>query len=357
MAYTTINDPSAHFQIATYTGNGSNGHAITFNGNSNLQPDWLWGKERTTTGNHNLFDTSRGLNKRLTSDQTDAENTDATTVTAMNTDGFTLGSSANINENGVATVAWCWKANGGTTSTDTTGASSAAGYNTTIQVNQTAGFSIVQWNAAFDQGNGRYNLGHGLGKIPDFIVIKNRSSSGDWYVHHKNIDDNDYLRLNLSNATSNTSNRYTFYRPDFTTALFNVDYNNIVTQNEDYVAYVFASIKGYSHFGSYTGNGLGNGPFIYTGFKPKYAWFKRLDTTEEWYIYDTARDPINEIDRKLFIDTNSAESQSETLDFVSNGIKLRNSSTAFNANGGTYGYAAFAESPFVSSAGVPTTAR
>ena len=357
MAYTTINDPSAHFQIATYTGNGSNGHAITFNGNSNLQPDWLWGKERTTTGNHNLFDTSRGLNKRLTSDQTDAENTDATTVTAMNTDGFTLGSSANINENGVATVAWCWKANGGTTSTDTTGASSAAGYNTTIQVNQTAGFSIVQWNAAFDQGNGRYNLGHGLGKIPDFIVIKNRSSSGDWYVHHKNIDDNDYLRWNVNHGTSNTSNRYTFYRPDFTTALFNVDYNNIVTQNEDYVAYVFASIKGYSHFGSYTGNGLGNGPFIYTGFKPKYAWFKRLDTTENWYIYDTARDPINEIDRKLFIDTNSAQSQSETLDFVSNGIKLRNSSTAFNANGGTYGYAAFAESPFVSSAGVPTTAR
>ena len=359
MAFTTINDPSAHFQIATYTGNGSSGNAQTNTGNSNLQPDWLWIKNTSATENHQMFDSSRGVTKRLYTDLNYDEDSNNSTnfLQSFNTDGFTVGTDSAVNGNGNSIVAWQWKCNGGTTSTDTTGASSAAGYNTTIQVNQTAGFSIVQWNAAFDQGNGRYNLGHGLGKIPDFIVIKNRSSSGDWYVHHKNIDDNDYLRWNVNHGTSNTSNRYTFYRPDFTTALFNVDYNNIVTQNEDYVAYVFASIKGYSHFGSYTGNGLGNGPFIYTGFKPKYAWFKRLDTTEEWYIYDTARDPINEIDRKLFIDTNSAESQSETLDFVSNGIKLRNSSTAFNANGGTYGYAAFAESPFVSSAGVPTTAR
>jgi len=356
MAYTTINDPSQYFQTKIYTGTGSS-NAITNDGNSDLQPDWIWGKARNQTYNHNLFDTSRGLNKRLTSDQTDAENTDSTTITAVGSDGFTLGTSANLNGSSVNYVAWQWKANGGTTSTDTTGASSAAGYNTTIQVNQTAGFSIVQWNAAFDQGNGRYNLGHGLGKIADFIVIKNRSTTGDWYAHHKAIDDNDYLRWNVNNGTSNTSNRYTFYRPDFTTALFNVDYNNVVTQNHDYVAYVFAPIKGYSHFGSYTGNGLSNGPFIYTGFKPKYVWFKRLDTTENWYIYDSARDPINEIDRKLFIDANAAESQSETLDFVSNGIKLRNTSTAFNANGGFYGYAAFAESPFVSSAGVPTTAR
>ena len=363
MAYTTINDPSAHFHIQLYTGTGSL-HSITNNANAgDSKPDWIQIKNRSAAWSNIVFDSSRGVNKALFTPATDADtnNNSRGYLSAFNTDGFTVGAgssgSDSVNTNGQNYVAWQWKANGGTTSTDTTGASSAAGYNTTIQVNQTAGFSIVRWNGAFDQGNGRYNLGHGLGKIPDFVVIKNRDQTGDWYVHHKNIDNNDYLRWNVADGTSNASNRYTFYRPDFTTALFNVDYNNVVTQNHEYIAYVFASIKGYSHFGSYTGNGLSNGPFIYTGFKPKYVWFKRLDTTENWYIYDSARDPINEIDRKVFLDASNAESQSETLDFVSNGIKLRNTSTAFNANGGTYAYAAFAEHPFVSSAGVPTTAR
>ena len=357
--YTTINDPSAHFQIALYNGNNST-NTITNTGNSNLQPDWLWFKERSSTSSHHIFDTSRGVGgsgKALYSDTNDAQGND-TALTSVNTDGFTLASTNGFNQSGQTNVAWQWKANGGTTSIDTTGSSSAAGYDTTIQVNQTAGFSIVQWGAAFDQGNGRYNLGHGLGKIPDFIAIKNVAASADWYVHHKDIDNNDYLRWNLNNGTSNAAARYTFYRPDFTTALFNVDYNNIVAQSQGYVAYVFAAIQGYSKFGRYTGNGQNDeGPFIYTGFKPRYVWFKRLDAAEEWYIYDSVRDPINPIDRKIFIDNGAAESQSETLDFVSNGIKLRNSSSAFNADGATYIYAAFAESPFVSSAGVPTTAR
>ena len=357
--YTTINDPSAHFQTATYTGNGSNGHAITFDGNSNLQPDWLWGKERSQGGNHNVFDSSRGLSKRLTADQADAENTDSTTVTSFNTDGFTLGSSNNINENGVTTVAWNWKANGGTTSTDTTGASSAAGYNTTVQVNQTAGFSIVQWDAAFDQGNGRYNLGHGLGKIPDFILIKNRESSGNWYVHHPNIDSNDYLRLDLTNATSNTGARYTFYRPDFTTSLFNVDYNNLVTQNEAYVAYVFATIQGYSKFDSYTGNGNTDGPFIYTGFKPAWLLIKRIDGTGYWVMLDNKRNTPNGTGGRLGANASDAEYGSANVDILSNGFKIRGSSSDSdtNQNSSVYIFAAFAESPFVSSTGVPTTAR
>ena len=165
MAYTTINDPSAHFHIQLYTGTGSL-HSITNNANAgDFKPDWIQIKNRSAAWSNIVFDSSRGVNKALFTPATDS-----------------------VNTNGQNYVAWQWKANGGTTSTDTTGASSAAGYNTTIQVNQTAGFSIVRWNGAFDQGNGRYNLGHGLGKIPDFVVIKNRDQTGDWYVHHKNID-------------------------------------------------------------------------------------------------------------------------------------------------------------------------
>ena len=361
MAYTTINDPSAHFHIQLYTGTGSLNSVTNDASSGNFKPDWIQIKNRSQAWSNIVFDSSRGTNKALFTPATDADVTSNSRgyLSAFNTDGFTVGAgssgSDNVNENGNNYVAWQWKANGGTTATNTDGATN--GYNTTVQANQTAGFSIVQWNAAFDQGNGRYNLGHGLGKMADFIVIKNRDATGDWYVHHKDIDDNDYLRWNLNNATSNTGARYTFYRPAFTTSIFNVDYNNIVTQNHNYIAYVFATIQGYSNFGSYTGNGDSDGPFLYTGFKPQYAWFKRLDAAEEWYIYDSARDPINEIDRKLFIDNSAAEGQSETLDFVSNGIKLRNTSTAFNASGGDYVYAAFAKSPFVSSAGVPTTAR
>jgi hypothetical protein len=221
----------------------------------------LWLKSRTQTYDHAIFDTSRGGSKYLGSQDTSTENTSGDSVTFNATTFQPSGQS--INEAGQGAdnmISWNWKCNGGTTSTNTDGATN--GYNTTVQANQTAGFSIVQWNAAFDQGNGRYNLGHGLGKIADFIIIKNRDNTGDWYVHHPNIDDNDYLRLNLNNATSNTGARYTFYRPAFTTSIFNVDYNNIVTQNHNYIAYVFATIQGFSKFDSYTGNGSTNGPFV-----------------------------------------------------------------------------------------------
>lgn len=362
MAYTTIDDPSVYFQTKIYTGTGSL-NSLVNDGNSNLQPDWAWIKNRGQGWSNILFDSSRGTGKSMMSDSTDAEVTNNSRgyLSAFNTDGFTVGAgsagSDQVNTNAINYVAWQWKANGGTTATNTDG--SPNGYNTTVQVNQTAGFSIVQWNAAFDQGNGRYNLGHGLGKMADFIIIKNRSSSGDWYVHHKNIDDNDYLRLNHDDETTNTGSRYTFYRPAFTTSLFNVDYNNIVTQNHDYVAYVFATIQGYSHFGKYEGNGDDDGPFIYTGFKPAWLIIKRLDSANNWFIIDTKRDDYqNPFADLLIADGADAENANTARgDLLSNGFKWRVSPNAFNADGGQYIYAAFAESPFVSSAGVPTTAK
>ena len=355
--YTSINDPSQYFQAALYTGNAST-NVITNDGNSNLQPDWWWGADRSGTNWNSVYDSSRGVTKQLNTNVNNSEYTVSNGMASFNTDGFTLGSHSNSNTNSNNYVAWQWKANGGTTSTNTDGATN--GYNTTVQANQTAGFSIVQWNAAFDQGNGRYNLGHGLGKIPDFILIKNRDASGDWYAHHKDIDDNDYLRLNLDNATSNTSARYTFYRPAFTTSIFNVDYNNIVTQNHNYVAYVFASIQGYSKFDSYTGNGSTDGTFIYTGFKPAWVMIKEVAATGSWHIFDYKRTPNNLANKILYADLTDAEATGNpgnSIDMYSNGFKTRGTGNDTNGDGSTYLYMAFAESPFVSSAGVPTTAR
>ena len=350
--YTTINDPSAYFHIQLYNGNGG-ANTITNNANAgNFQPDWTWIKERGGSSSHQLFDSSRG-DKVLYSDSAVAE--DTTNYFTENTNGFTLAANNGINQNGINNVAWQWKCNGGTTATNTDGATN--GYNTTVQANQTAGFSIVQWNAAFDQGNGRYNLGHGLGKMADFIIIKNREATGDWYVHHKNIDDNDYLRLNLNNATSNTGARYTFYRPAFTNSIFNVDYNNIVTQNQAYVAYVFAPIQGYSKFGQYKGNSNADGTFVYLGFKPAWLIVKRVSNTGKWLIFNNASDTYNMTSQALKADTNAAQTSGYwNIDFLSNGFKLRATDGELNG-GATFVYAAFAAEPLVGTNNVFSLAR
>jgi hypothetical protein len=352
--YTTIDKSSDHFLAKTYTGTHSSVPTVSIG----FKSDWLWLKSRTQTYDHAIFDTSRGGSKYLGSQDTSTENTSGDSVTFNATTFQPSGQS--INEAGQGAdnmISWNWKCNGGTTSTNTDGATN--GYNTTVQANQTAGFSIVQWNAAFDQGNGRYNLGHGLGKIADFIIIKNRDNTGDWYVHHPNIDDNDYLRLNLNNATSNTGARYTFYRPAFTTSIFNVDYNNIVTQNHNYIAYVFATIQGFSKFDSYTGNGSTNGPFVYTGFKPAWLMIKRIDSANNWYIFDNNRDSYQNPFADIMEANSNVVENADTGrgDFLSNGFKILSSAAAFNADNGVYIYAAFAENPFVSSTGVPTTAK
>ena len=350
MAYTTIDDPSQYFQTVTYTGNGSQGHAITFDGNSDLQPDWLWGKERSQGGNHNLFDTSRGLDKRLTSDQVDAENTDSTTVTAMNTNGFTLGSSSNINESGVSTVAWCWKCNGGTTSSNSSGSITS-----TVQTNTTAGFSIVTYTGTGSAAT----IGHGLGVTPDLIIVKTRNNNVDWQVYLDLFgNDDEGLFLNLNNAKFNSTN---YWNNGATNSVFGVSSNTGVGANSyTYVAYCFASIQGYSKIGSYTGNGNADGPFVYTGFKPAWVLIKRSDGgSENWNLNDNKRSPINPTKIKLSPNTNGAEAEDTgySIDFVSNGFKIRNDGGDHNSSGATYIYMAFAEHPFVSSEGVPVTAR
>jgi hypothetical protein len=354
--YTTINDPSAHFQTTIYTGNATSSTNINNTGNSNLQPDFVWIKNRTGGNDwHDLTDTTRGATKSLFSNNTNAQGTAAQSLQAFLSNGITIGSDAQVNRNNVPYASWQWKANGGTTVTNTDGATN--GYNTTVQANQTAGFSIVKFNAPFDQGNGRYNLGHGLGVKPECIITKCSSASADWYIYHKDMGgSNIYLRLNLADATSTTGARYTFYEPAFTSTIFNMDWNNILLQNQDFICYCFAGVQGYSKFGKYIGNGSTDGTFTYTGFKPAFIIVKRINDSQDWVLWDHKRDGYNQTDKSLTPNEPSAE-ETRSIDILSNGFKQRQNNTATNADGSTYVYLAFASNPFTTSDGVPTTAR
>ena len=354
MAYTTIDDPSAYFQIALYTGNQT-ARSITNDGNSDLQPDWVWDKNRTTSGyNHNLYDSTRGTGKQLRSNTTDAEITQAQGLTAFNSDGFSLGTDDSSNKTSSEYVAWQWKANGGTTASNTDGSITS-----TVQANTTAGFSIVTYTGTGSNAT----VGHGLGATPKFVVVKNRDSAGNsWFTHLTNILSDDGKILFLNNQDGESTNATAFNSTAPTSSVFSVGTNTGTNANTDnYVAYCFAEKQGYSKFGVYTGNGNTDGPFIYTGFKPAWVLFKRTNGgSQNWFILDNKRDDgLNPRNSYLMPNQSSAEDANNSTvdtDFLSNGFKLRATTGALNGNGDTYIYMCFASSPFVSSEGVPTTA-
>ena len=341
MAYSTIDDPSAHFQTKLYTGTGSN-QAYTNDGNSNLQPDWWWGKERNNSTDHHLYDSSRGVTKRLKSNGTDAEDTVSTGLTAFGSDGFTLGTSGSINGSSDTYVCWQWKANGGTTSTNDDGS-----VDVTIQVNSTAGFSIMKWN-----GNGSTSgtVGHGLGAIPDMIIEKyGLDGTSNWGVAFPKFETGKLIVLNDNSNGFQTASGLSSYN----SSTF-VDGNGASTGGT--IAYAFKQIKGYSRFGFYVGNGDANGPMCYTGFKPAFVMIKRSNGSGNWLIFDSSRDPRNAVDDYVVAHAEQAEAEYDFIDFLSNGFKQRHTSSHANGDGDTYVYMAFADKPWVTSKGVVTTA-
>jgi len=353
MAYTTIDDGSEYFQAQTYTGNASDGLAITNSGNSNLQPDWLWIKKRSGSGKHVLVDSTRGVNKQLFSDDTDAEQTSTKFVASLDSDGFTLndsssGSGDTNTTSGGTYVGWQWKANGGTTSTNNDGSTAS-----TVQANTTAGFSIVTFSRS---AGGTITVGHGLGKKPDWIIVKSRQTTNNWVVTHKSLGtemQDYYMILNGTDASSNSND---IFGGEPTTSVFST--TNNVASNDNQVAYCFTSIKGYSKFGSYTGNGSTGGAFVYTGFKPAWLMVKKsAGNARAWVIHDNTQDPINPTANRLDANTTEANQSSGHFDFLSNGFKCRSTEGATNQDTHTFVYMAFAEHPFVSSKGVPVTAR
>ena len=355
MAYTTIDDPSVYFQTTLYAGDGSTSNAITNAGNSDLQPDWIWGSLRDEDGGARfVFDSSRGTTKRLKTNATTEEQV-RSGVTAFNSDGFTVGSHSDSNLNTKSLVAWQWKANGGTTTS--TNASGSTGDNTDIiasvrQTNTTAGFSIITYTGDSTAGK---KVTHGLGATPEFIIIKNRDNGSEPWAVFTTPTGVKALALNTTAAQATDSGYWSDTNPDSTH--FTVGSHGSTGAAAAFVAYAFTSIQGYSKFGSYTGNGNADGPFVYTGFKPAWIMIKRSDNAEGWHILDNKRD-FNENNTRLQAETTGVEDTSENgLDMLSNGFKIRTSWAGHNASSGTYIYMTFAEHPFVSSKGVPTTAE
>ena len=357
MAYTTIDDPSIYFHTQLYAGNGNDDRSITNDANAgNFKPDWLWLKNRSGTNSHALVDSTRGPTKVLRSNATNAEETEANGIQAFETDGFQIGSGGLVNTDGNNYVAWQWIANGGTTTINDASSTSVGTIDSVYQANTTAGFSIVTYTGTTSAGT----IAHGLGAVPKMIIIKNRDDGAEnWAVYHAGIAsdaETDYIYLDSNNAASDDANLFNDTAP--TSTVFSIGTSGVVNQAEAHIAYCFAEKQGYSKLGSYEANNSTDGTFIYTGFKPAWVILKCVDSAGNWFLYDKARDSSNMVTQTLYGDLNAAENtESNGLDFLSNGIKLRQSGSGGINHSGTYIYMAFAEHPFVSSEGTLTTAR
>jgi hypothetical protein len=328
--------PQDHFNTVLYTGNGST-QSITGVG---FQPDWVWIKARSFVENHALYDSVRGATKDLRSDVTNAENTNATGLTAFGSDGFSIGSVAYVNQNAATYAAWNWKASNATAVSNTAGTITSQ-----VSANPTAGFSIVTYTGNVTAGA---TVGHGLGAIPKMIIVKSRDNATPWVVYHSgntSAPETEYLRLNETSATADFT---TWNDTAPTSSVFSLGTTTWVNATSSMLAYCFADVEGYSKFGSYTGNGSTDGPFVYTGFRPAWVMYKCSSASGDgWSIWDVDRDPINGMDRELIASSYAAEgTATDYIDFVSNGFKIRASGGSINLSGGTFIYMAFAENPF-----------
>ena len=354
MAYTNIDDPSAHFQVATWSGSGAT-QSITFDGNSDMQPDWVWTKPRGIAFNNALMDSSRGVGssgKVLGTNLSSTESDINDYVMTLDSDGFSVGAGdAGFNASNDTYVSWCWKANGGTTSTNSDG-----DINSTVQVNSDAGFSIVLYSPSNTTAR---SIGHGLGTTPSVVITRARNRAEDWRVFHSGAGSTGSLTLNSTAAHNSSTTLHT----GVTSTTFGVGTDFSVNGGYNYISYVFADKQGFSKHGKYVGNGTSSGKFVFTGFKPRWIMLTRSDTAGyHWRIYDTKRSAAgggNPLDKRLNANLNEAEGTHASdfdIDALSNGFKIKTSSQ-INVNNGTYVYMCFAEQPFVTSTGIPATAR
>ena len=328
MAYTTIDNPGEYFNTKLHSGTGSS-NAITGIG---FQPDWTWIKCRNATEAHRVIDSVRGAEQEIYTNLEDEEFNEAQGLKSFDSDGFTLGTTPGYNGSGKTFVSWNWKKTA------------------------TAGFDIVAYT-----GNGSARtISHSLSAVPSMMIVKSRSSANKpWGIyHHKNTSapETDFLSLNNTNATADNSAYWNDTAP--TSSVFTVGTTNDVNENgTTYIAYLFSEVKGYSKFGSYTGNGSTDGVFCFTGMKVGWLMIKRTDSANSWIIMDNKRNTFNPMGEELKAEVSDAGNDATRWDQLSNGFKLRNGSGAVNASGGTYIYMALAENPFVTSSGVPACAR
>lgn len=333
----TITNGAAYMAATLYTGNLT-GQSITNTvSGASFQPDLVWVKSRSAATDNKLTDSVRGATKALISNTTGAETTDLTGVTAINSNGFTVGASTVYNNTGVTYVGWQWQAGQGSSSSNTNGSITS-----TVSVNATAGFSIVTYTGT----GANATVGHGLGVAPKMVIVKRRSGTAlGWRVYTSMTGATQYLELNSTLAATTSSTEWNDTSP--TSTVFTLGTNGRVNSSGDtFVAYCWSEVAGFSKFGSYTGNGSTDGPFVYLGFRPKFVMFKLSSGANNWLIMDSSRNTYNVVDLYLAPNLSDAEASYSVVDFLSNGFKIRNTSTGWNGSGSTYIFAAFAENPF-----------
>jgi len=333
----TIQQGNLYMDATLYTGTGA---ALSVTNTAGFKPDLVWNKARSFGGNNMLTDSVRGTNSQLLSDDTGAQSSLTTAVTAFNSNGFSLGSLGTVNNSGSTFVGWQWQAGQGTTSSNTSGSITS-----TVSVNPTAGFSVVTYSGASTTST----VGHGLGVAPSMVIVKSRNTSGqDWQVYHSALGQNQIIQLNSTAAAQTYSN---YWYNGMTSSVFGVNnYSGVNASGTNYVAYCWSEVAGFSKFGSFVANGSADGPFIYTGFRPKLIIIKRSSNAgAPWSMVDTSRNPYNAANLELDANSSDAEfTAGNGMDIVSNGFKLRDSAY-FNSNSGdTFIYMAFAEYPFKS---------
>ena len=336
----TIADGSTAMDVALWTGDGGSTKTISGLG---FSPDFIWTKQRNQTYYHQIYDAVRGLGvgKALASNADTVEGYGDSAqygyISSATADGFIgtagTGTPLYVNQTSTTYVAWCWDA-GSSTVTNTAGSISSQ-----VRANASAGFSVVTWTGT---GSGSATIGHGLGVKPRFILVKKRNATGPWYTQHGSLGAGQIAYLNATDAFGATSG---WNSTEPTSTVFSL--GSAINDANTYVAYCFAPVAGYSSFGSYTGNGSATaGPFVYTGFRPRWILIKRSDASNDWLLTDSARLGYNTRNELIWANGSSAEIQIEHLDILSNGFKIRTTNPGWNASGGTYIYCAFAESPF-----------
>ena len=336
----TIVKGNTVMDVNTWTGNGS---TQTITNAAGFKPDLVWVKSRSLANGHALVDSVRGASLYLQSNSQNGDVNDSTVISAINTNGFSVGSSSLSNANAATQVGWQWQAGQGSTSSNTSGTITS-----TVSVNASAGFSIATYT-----GTGvTSTIGHGLGVAPSLIIAKSRTgTTKSWIAYHQSLGAGKYIFLNDTAAAVSSTDAWNNTTP--TSSVFNVTY---FSQNNEsstpYVAYCWTPIAGYSAFGSYTGNGSTDGPFVYLGFRPKFIIVKRTDVADNWYTFDSARSGYNYANDALSPNLSDAEYSGLTYNFIdllSNGFKMRDTYAGRNASGGNYIYMAFAENPFKNS--------
>jgi len=349
MAYTDIDDPSAFFNSVLWTGNGSGGRNITGVG---FRPDLVWIKRRSAVENHVLNDAVRGVPKNLYSSSAQAEDT-GSLMSAIISDGFTVQTDASVNVDGSTYVAWNWKAE--TSFSNDASSTSVGTIDSVGSVNTDAGFSIQTWTGTGSGGT----IAHGLGAVPSFMIVKNRSDGGrNWPVYFG--DRTKYMYLSSTDAQANAGT-IIWNNTTPTSTVFSVGNDNGVNESsKNYVGYVFAEKKGFSKTGSYIGNGSVDGSFVYTGFKPAFILQKNTARAGSgWGMFDSTRTPTNVSKAMLIANSTAVEDTGNAprVDFLSNGFKWRTTDNWFNDNGNVAIYIAFAENPFTTSTAIPATAK